>query len=52
LATAQRKILDQAEGNMASLGHPYYWSVAALIGGKPSKAEATVAEASPSRVGG
>ena len=34
LATAQRRMLDEATGGNASAGHPFYWAVAALIGGR------------------
>ena len=34
LASAQRRMLDEAVGKDAMLGHPYYWAAVALIGGK------------------
>jgi CHAT domain-containing protein len=34
LAAAQRRVLDEATGKDAALGHPYYWAVVALIGGR------------------
>ena len=34
LASAQRRMLDEATGGRAMLAHPYYWAVGALIGGQ------------------
>jgi CHAT domain-containing protein len=34
LAVAQRRVLDEAVGKDAAQGHPYYWAVIALIGGR------------------
>ena len=34
LAAAQRRVLDEATGKDATIGHPYYWAVVALIGGR------------------
>ncbi len=34
LAVAQRRMLDESGGTDATLGHPYYWAVVALIGGR------------------
>jgi CHAT domain-containing protein len=49
LATAQRLMLDKAEGELAVLGHPFYWAVVALIGGE-APADGTTAVAH--RLGG
>jgi CHAT domain-containing protein len=37
LATAQRRMLDEATGSNAAAGHPFYWAVTALIGGRGAK---------------
>jgi CHAT domain-containing protein len=37
LATAQRRMLDEATGNNVAAGHPFYWAVTALIGGRGAK---------------
>jgi CHAT domain-containing protein len=34
LAAAQRRMLDEAVGTNAAAGHPFYWAVLALIGGR------------------
>jgi CHAT domain-containing protein len=34
LAAAQRRMLDEAVGSNAAAGHPFYWAVIALIGGR------------------
>jgi CHAT domain-containing protein len=38
LAATQRRMLDESVGEKASQAHPYYWAVAALIGGAPQDA--------------
>ncbi|MBS0558720.1 MAG: CHAT domain-containing protein [Proteobacteria bacterium] len=34
LASAQRRMLDEAQGAQAAQAHPFYWAVLALIGGR------------------
>jgi CHAT domain-containing protein len=45
LAEAQRAMLAKATGNLANLGHPYYWAVEALIGGEGPATSTSVAQA-------
>jgi CHAT domain-containing protein len=49
LANAQRLMLDKAEGGLANLGHPFYWAVAALIGGEGPTGSARMAAAPAGR---
>jgi len=44
LALAQRRMLDEAAGEQTALGHPYYWAVSALIGGRGIGDSAKVAD--------
>ncbi len=46
LAAAQRRMLDEASGANAAAGHPFYWAVIALIGGRGA-APGTLAQANP-----
>jgi CHAT domain-containing protein len=45
LAAAQRRMLDEATGANAAQGHPFYWAVIALIGGRGANAGGTMAQA-------
>lgn len=50
LATAQRRMLDEAVGKDETLGHPYYWAAVALIGGKGSEAHGSITQAARGRI--
>ncbi len=44
LASAQRRMLDEATGANAAAGHPFYWAVVALIGGRGAATGVTQAK--------
>ncbi len=52
LAAAQRRMLDEATGANAAEGHPFYWAVIALIGGRGAKQGGTMAQAATHAAGG
>ncbi len=52
LASAQRRMLDEATGTNAAEGHPFYWAVAALIGGRGPTTAGTMAQAAGHATGG
>jgi CHAT domain-containing protein len=52
LAAAQRRMLDEATGANAAEGHPFYWAVIALIGGRGAKQGGTMAQAATRAAGG
>jgi CHAT domain-containing protein len=43
LAAGQRRMLDEATGANAAVGHPFYWAVLALIGGRGASQGGTLA---------
>jgi CHAT domain-containing protein len=45
LASAQRRMLNEATGANAAAGHPFYWAVVALIGGRGAQSGGTMTQA-------
>ena len=52
LANAQRRMLSESVGERAVQAHPYYWAVAALIGGRGAGGAGKMAAVTGGATGG